>query len=69
MKPGNKGTKAALKRLLTRYAKTQDCDPQSAMRDLLTDLRHLADEEELDLYAAFDGSYEAYLEERAEARE
>ncbi len=67
MKPGNKPTQAALKRILSRYAKEQDCEPQSALRDLLTDLRHLADDLDLDLHAAIDGSYKAYLEERAEA--
>lgn len=37
------------------------------LRDLLTDLRHLADEEDLDFYATLGGSYEVYLDERTDA--
>lgn len=37
---------------------------QSALRDVLTDLRHLSDERELNFHKALDGSYEVYLEER-----
>lgn len=39
-------------------------EEQSALRDVLTDLRHLSDERELDFHAAVDGSYEVYLEEK-----
>ena len=37
---------------------------QSALRDVLTDLRHLSDERKWDFHKALDGSYEVYLEER-----
>lgn len=40
-------------------------DVQSALRDLITDLRHVADVYNLDFHKALDGSYEVYLEERA----
>jgi len=41
-------------------------DKQSAFRDLLTDLRHVADHLEVDFNFALDGSYEVYLQEKGE---
>lgn len=64
---GNKAVKAVLRRTLRAYAKTEECGEQCALRDLLTDLRHLSDELGLDFHAAEDGSYDGYLEERARA--
>ena len=61
---GNRSVKAVLRRTLRAYAKSEECGEQSALRDLLTDLRHLSDERGLDFHAAEDGSYEGYLEER-----
>lgn len=43
-----------------------DPDNKSALRDVLTDLRHWADENEVDLYAALDRSYTVYLQEKAD---
>jgi hypothetical protein len=40
-----------------------DEDPQTTMRDLLTDLRHHAAANNLDLGAALEGSYQVFLEE------
>lgn len=40
-----------------------DGDPQTTMRDLLTDLRHYAAAHDLDLGEALDGSYQVFLEE------
>lgn len=67
MKIGSKAVKNTLKRMMDRYAKVEGCEPQAALRDLLTDLRHLSDELNLDFHSAMNGSYEVYLEERAEA--
>lgn len=39
-------------------------DPQSKVRDLLTDLRHYADKEGVDIYAAMDASHDYYRHER-----
>jgi len=61
---GNKRTKATLKSVVEEYDDREGCGRQSALRDLLTDLRHLADDLGLDIHAALDGSYEVYLEER-----
>ena len=66
MKPGNKAVKEGLGRLLETYAREQGCEPQSALRDLLTDLRHLSDEMGMDFPKASDGSYDSYLEEISE---
>ena len=41
-------------------------DRQTTLRDILTDLRHYADEHELDFYKAADGSHVVYLEEKNE---
>lgn len=47
---------------LSNWAETDD-DPQTTMRDLLTDLRHYAAANNLDLGQALDGSYKVFLEE------
>ena len=47
---------------LSNWDETDD-DPQTTMRDLLTDLRHHAAANNLDLGKALDGSYKVFLEE------
>jgi antitoxin (DNA-binding transcriptional repressor) of toxin-antitoxin stability system len=47
---------------LSHWDETDD-DPQTTMRDLLTDLRHHAAANGLDLGEALDGSYKVFLEE------
>jgi hypothetical protein len=47
---------------LSHWSETDD-DPQTTMRDLLTDLRHYAAANDLDLGEALDGSYQVFLEE------
>jgi protocatechuate 3,4-dioxygenase beta subunit len=39
-------------------------EEQSALRDLLTDLRHVADDLNLDFDFALEGSREVYIEEK-----
>lgn len=39
---------------------------QSAIRDLLTDIRHYCEAKGLDFCAALDGSYDVYCDERYE---
>jgi len=51
--------------VLKRYA-AEGATKQCALRDLLTDIRHLSDANELDFFQALDGSYEVYCEERQE---
>jgi hypothetical protein len=66
--PGNKAMKDGLKRLVGKYAKEQDCEPQAALRDLLADLRHLSREMGLDFHDAAEGSYDLYLDERYDGK-
>jgi hypothetical protein len=47
---------------LAHWSETDD-DPQTTMRDMLTDLRHYAAAHDLDLGEALDGSYQVFLEE------
>lgn len=47
---------------LSQWSETND-DPQTTMRDLLTDLRHHAAANNLDLGKAMDGSYQVFLGE------
>jgi hypothetical protein len=51
-----------MKAALAHWDETDD-DPQTTMRDLLTDLRHHAAANNLDLGKALDGSYQVFLEE------
>lgn len=44
-------------------------DPESALRDMLADLRHYAHEHDLDFYGALDSAYEHYREEQMERRD
>lgn len=55
-----------LKELLDLICTIEGTEEQSALRDILTDLRHLSDHMGLDYHAAEEGSYEVYLEEKAE---
>lgn len=52
-----------LSHLLILIEKDQGCSKQSALRDLLTDLFHVAKEQNLDMDAAFDGASEVFQEE------
>jgi hypothetical protein len=54
--------KKTLLALMTK-SETPD-DLQSALRDILTDLRHITDANNLDFHSALDGSYVAYCKER-----
>lgn len=51
-----------MKAALSNWDETDD-DPQTTMRDLLTDLRHYAAAHDLDLGEALDGSYRVFVEE------
>ncbi len=53
----------SLSDLLRDYAENEGTDLQSALRDALTDLQHIADAEQLDWEKALVGSEEVYNEE------
>ena len=52
-----------LQELLKDYASAEQCEPQNAFRDILTDLRHLADEFGYDFGERDKQAYQVYLEE------
>ena len=60
--------KIAAKRLepIVKTYEAEGTTKQCALRDLLTDLRHYSDANDLDFFKALDGSYEVYCEERQE---
>ena len=62
-----KHTRMVLQIIMSKLVDSQECDDmQCALRDLLTDIRHIADKKELDFSRACDGSYEVYLQEKDE---
>ena len=54
---------AALHKVIEAHCEEQGLEPLSAMRDALTDMRHLADIFELDFGELDQCAYEGYLEE------
>jgi hypothetical protein len=53
----------ALEKLFLDYAVDVGCHKQSAIRDMLTDLRHLSAKYGINFQDALDGSATVYLEE------
>jgi hypothetical protein len=54
--------------LLKAHIDNQRCDMRSAIRDMMTDLRHLCDEQNVDYYSTTNDAYNVYVEEVVEAR-
>lgn len=52
--------------LIEEYAEEEGTNEQGALRDILTDLRHIADDKDLDFDFAGVGSEEVYNEELEE---
>jgi hypothetical protein len=59
-------TRILLAMLIGNIAATEGTEPQGALRDLLTDLRHVSDHLKLDYHSAEEGAYDVYLEEKAD---
>lgn len=53
-----------MKPLIAQLMESDESEEASAVRDLLTDIRHYCVAREIDFYGALDGSYEVYLEEK-----
>lgn len=53
----------ALNRVIKKHCREQDLEPASALRDALTDMRHLADVYALDFGALDSQAHDGYLEE------
>ena len=62
----SKKNKQELEKLLSLWTDREGCGPQDMLRDILTDLMHIADEQDLDFYGAISGASEVFLEERDE---
>jgi hypothetical protein len=56
--------KKQIRDMIIGTAAQEGTTEQCALRDLLTDVRHVVDELGLDLHEALDGSYQVYLEEK-----
>ena len=56
-----------LKNQIDTVAEREGTTAQFALRDILTDLRHVAEDMDLDVYEAIRGSQEVFLVEREEA--
>ena len=56
--------KEAIIAMICGLAERNETERQSALRDLLTDVRHATDHLGLDMHEALEGSYEVYLQEK-----
>jgi len=54
------------KRLIDARVKKHGVKKKTAVRDLLTDIRHFCEKENVNFHAAAKGAYDIYLKERAE---
>jgi hypothetical protein len=57
-------TMYVLETTIEKYGTPGDTGTESAIRDLLTDLRHYCDEHEIDFEDRLEGSLDVYLEEQ-----
>ena len=57
-------TMHVLESAIEKYATDCETTTESAVRDLLTDLRHYCDQHEIDFDDRLEGSLEVYLEEQ-----
>ena len=56
-----------LEKTIDKYGTAGDTCTESAIRDLLTDLRHYCDQHEIDFDYSLEGSLDVYLEEQESA--
>lgn len=61
--------RAMLTDLIRKVAANEGCLPQAALRDILTDLRHIAANNRLGFDHALSSSAEVFAEEQAEAEQ
>lgn len=65
MNPHQKLSHKRIKRLIKTIMEREGCIRKTAVRDLLTDIRHYCEAESVNFHTAAKGAYEVYLEERA----
>ena len=53
---------------IEKYGTAGETSTESAIRDLLTDLRHFCDQREIDFEDCLEGSLDVYLEEEENAK-
>lgn len=53
-----------LEATIDKYGTAGETSTESAIRDLLTDLRHYCDQHEIDFEGCLEGSLDVYLEEQ-----
>jgi hypothetical protein len=58
-----------LETTIDKYGAAGETSTESAIRDLLTDLRHYCDQHEIDFDDSLEGSLDVYLEEQENADE
>jgi hypothetical protein len=56
-----------LETTIDKYGMAGETSTESAIRDLLTDLRHYCDQHEIDFDYSLEGSLDVYLEEQESA--
>jgi hypothetical protein len=56
-----------LEATIEKYGTAGETSTESAIRDLLTDLRHYCDQHEIDFDDSLEGSLDVYLEEQESA--
>ena len=56
-----------LETTIEKYGTAGETSTESAIRDLLTDLRHFCDQHEIDFEDCLEGSLDVYLEEQESA--
>ena len=57
-----------LEATIEKYGTAGETSTESAIRDLLTDLRHFCDQREIDFEDCLEGSLDVYLEEEENAK-
>ena len=60
-------TMHVLEATIEKYGTAGETSTESALRDLLTDLRHYCDQHEIDFEDCLEGSLDVYLEEQESA--
>jgi len=60
-------TMHVLEATIDKYGTAGETSTESAIRDLLTDLRHYCDQHEIDFDDSLEGSLDVYLEEQESA--
>ena len=67
MRTFKRDTVHVLEATIEKYGTAGEMSTESAIRDLLTDLRHYCDEHEIDFDDSLGGSLDVYLEEQESA--